>query len=543
MRRSSYISSIILIAIVLVVIVLNVLAHCCVLRYDMTEDKRYTISETTKHLVRSLDEPMIMTLYLDGQLNAGFMRLRKATLELGEDIHACQSLFAVQTAKPDSTLIRYGLSPTLVHERSQDGRTIQTQVFPYVSLTYHGRTTYVPLLHNNRGKMGEQNLNESIEDLEYAMAESIYLLTRQQTQKIAFIEGHNELPERSVYDISATLSRYFQIDRGVIGNDPTMLNDYRVVIIADPQTPFSETDKYVLDQYIMRGGRVLWLINGVRFSKENLSSNGYTPVIPLDLHLADMLFTYGIRINPTLVQDVQCLPIPVDVSADPSQPNYQPLPWYYAPLLLTSQQSPITRNVGQVSATFVSHVDAVGNDSIQKEILLATSTASRVIGTPTEVDLGDINPDMSLFQWQFVPVSVALSGSFTSAFHHRMPPEGMSAHEQQSHSVPTKQIVVASGSVIRNEWQQGPLPVGYDRYSGMVFGNRDFLTNAVLYLADDDGLIMLRQKSIALRLLNDRRAHEKRYIIQVVSIISPIALLALTGCFVMLIRKRKYIRL
>jgi ABC-2 type transport system permease protein len=256
-----------------------------------------------------------------------------------------------------------------------------------------------------------------------------------------------------------------------------------------------------------------------------------------------MLFKYGVRVNPALVQDIQCLPIPVNVSSDPQQPNLQPMPWTYAPLLLTSQGSPITRNMGQVMSTFVSPVDAVGGeDGIEKRILLATSTASRVTATPGEVDLDDMNPDMTTFMYQYVPVAVSLEGSFASAYAHRMAPEEVETDEAiRKTSVKTRQVVIGSGSILLNETQKGQvLPMGYDRYSGMQFSNRDFVTNAVLWLTDSEGLIGLREKSVVLRLLNDKRAHEKRAQIQAVSVILPISILALIGGLVWIIRKRKY---
>ena len=289
----------------------------------------------------------------------------------------------------------------------------------------------------------------------------------------------------------------------------------------------------------------MWVINGVQFSNEVLAANGFTPVLPLDLNIADMLFRYGVRVNPALVQDVQCLPIPVDVSEDKNAPNFQPMPWHYAPLLLTSQQSPITRNVTQVSCSFASPVDAVGEeDGIRKEVLLATSTSSRIIPTPAEVDLGDMNPDIAQFKYQYVPIAVAMQGEFGSIFAHRIKPD--SIHTQlplRTSSVETKQIVVASGSIIRNEVDKGEaLPVGYDRYSGMQFGNRDFLTNAVLYLADDAGLIGLRQKQVDLHLLNNKRAYKHRTEIQLVSTTVPLAILLIISLAVYWTRRRKYTR-
>ncbi len=526
------------------IVLLNVAVHFCVVRWDMTDDHRYSLSRPTKQLLSELEQPLEVTLYLTGDLNSGFRRLKTATEELMEELgvytHVDCRTFDAETEK-----IPPQLNPIVIHERQKDGKTAQTTIYPYAGVRYGSRSAIVPLLKNNRGMSGEENLNISIENLEYAFAEAIHSLLQTETLRVAFIEGHGELPEENVFDISTALSRYFQIDRGVLGDDPHILDPYKVVIIADPQTGFSDADKYILDQYLMHGGRILWVLNGVRFSNQVLADEGFTPVLPLDLNLTDMLFRYGVRINPALVQDVQCLPIPVNVSSDPQNPNLQPMPWYYAPLLLTSQVSPITRNVAQVSSTFDSPIDIVGGeDGIRKDVLLATSSASRLIATPAEVDLTDINPDMQTFKYQFIPVAFALEGEFESVFAHRMVPEGIQTAEATlAKSVPTRQVVVASGSIIRNEVQQGQaLPVGYDRYSGMQFGNRDFLTNAVLYLADDEGLIALREKTVALRLLNDKRAHEERTKIQIITIVTPMLSLALVGIIFLLVRRRKYAR-
>jgi ABC-2 type transport system permease protein len=346
----------------------------------------------------------------------------------------------------------------------------------------------------------------------------------------------------------SALSKYFAVDRGAIASDSIdahILDGYQALLILAPQTAFSDAERFIIDQYIMRGGAVLWALNGVQLSEEVLQKEGFTPIIPLDLGLTDLLFRYGVRINPALVQDVQCLPIPVNVSSDAEHPNFQPMPWTYAPLLLTSQGSPITKNMGQVMSTFVSPIDAVGGeDGIEKRILLATSTASRVTATPGEVNLSDMNPDMSEFKYQYVPVAVSLEGTFTSAYAHRMVPEGVLTDEPiRKNGVPTRQVVIASGSIVINELQKNQaLPMGYDRYSGMQFSNRDMVVNAVLWLTDAEGLIALREKDIALRLLNDKRAHDERMKIQLISTISPVAILALIGGIVFVIRKRRYER-
>ena len=532
------------------VVLLNVAAHFCVLRLDLTDDQRYSLSAATKELLNELDAPVEVTVYLAGDLNPSFQRLKNATAEMVEEmgkLRPSKSPLKGDFADPSSEdLSALGLTPIVIHERAHNGTTVQQTVYPYALVRYKGRRAVVSLLQNNRGMSGEENLNASIENLEYAFAEAIHQVQQTEVPRVAFLEGHGELPEQNVYDISLALSKYFQVDRGVLGSDPSVLDGYQAVVVADPQTPFSEADKYILDHYIQQGGNVLWVLNGVRFSEDVLAQSGFTPVLALDLNLTDMLFRYGVRVNPALLQDVQCLPVPVNVSSDPQQPNLQPVPWYYAPLLLTSQASPITRNIGQVSSTFASPVDMVGGeDGIRKEVLLATSTATRLIPTPAEVDLGDLNPDMSTFRYQYVPVAVALEGRFPSVFAHRMVPERIELAAAGGaiggYSEVSRQVVVASGSVIRNEIQQGKaLPAGYDRYSGMQFANRDFLVNAMLYLTDEQGLIPLRQKTIALRLLNDRRAHEQRTQMQLFSTITPVALLAFIGLIVFLIRRYKY---
>ena len=295
-------------------------------------------------------------------------------------------------------------------------------------MTYKGKRAVVTLLKNTRGLSGEENLNASIEQLEFAFMEALHLLQQTETPRSAILEGHGEPDEAHTYDLMTVLSKYFAIDRGALTGDTIdvhMLDGYKAVLIVSPQTAFSDAERFVIDQYIMRGGAVLWAVNGVRFSEQVLQSDGFTPIVPLELGITDMLFRYGIRVNPALVQDVQCLPIPVNVSSDPSQPNLQPMPWTYAPILLTSEGSPITKSMGQIMSTFVSPIDAVGgDDGIEKRILLATSTASRVTATPGEVNLNDMNPDVNTFQYQYVPIAVSLEGAFASAVAHRMIPEG-----------------------------------------------------------------------------------------------------------------------
>lgn len=533
------------ILILLFAVAINIPLQWVVLRLDLSADHRFTLSRETRQEIRNLDETLEVCLCLDGALNSGFQQLRKAALDLTRELNAINRRVVMVEADGEQItkqLEQSGYAPIVVHERSQDGKTAQTMVYPYAILRYRGKQMVVNLLQQNRGKSGEENLNHSIETLEYAFMEAIHTLRKDQIDHIAFLEGHGELDEESVYDWTLALSRHFQVDRGVLGCDAEVLKEFKAVIIADPQLSFSDTDKYILDQYLMQGGRLMWLVNGVKFSSSMLSDNGVTPVVAQDLNLKDMFFRYGVRINPALVQDMQCLNVPVDVSRDPQNPQYQPIPWTYAPLLLTSEESSITRGVMQVSSTFISCLDAVGGeDGIRKEVLLATSSASGLTGTPAEVDLSDLSIQQERFQYQYLPVAVSLEGSFPSVFAHRIAPDGVMNGRKYKQSEPTRQVVVASGNLARNEWYQGqPLPVGYDRYSRMQFGNRDFLVNAILWLTDDGNLIRLRQKSIILRLLNNKKAHRYSANIQIISILVPVLLLGLTGGLVWWRRKKQY---
>lgn len=538
------------------------LSHVWIVRWDMTDDKHYSLSEASKTLLRSTDAPIEVTLLLDGDLNAGFRRLKKATEETLEEMGVYGKLkiknYELTSSSSDS-LAALGLNPIVIHEREQNGKTAQTTVYPYAIMEYKGKKAVVTLLKNTRGLSGEENLNASIEQLEFAFMEALHLLQQTETPRVAILEGHGEPDEAHTYDLMSALSKYYQVDRGAIGKvrpdsaiskvrpdsaiSSHILDGYKAVLVINPQTAFSDAERFIIDQYIMRGGTVLWAINGVQFSEQVLQSDGFTPIIPMELGLTDLLFRYGVRVNPALVQDIQCLPIPVNVSSDPSQPNLQPMPWTYAPLLLTSEGSPITRGLGQVMSTFVSPIDAVGGeDGIEKRILLATSTAGRITATPGEVNLNDMNPDPTQFVYQYIPIAVSMEGAFTSAFAHRMVPEGVETDEPiRKSGIKSRQVVIGSGSIPLNETLRNQaLPMGYDRYSGMQFSNRDLLTNAVLWLTDSEGLIALREKSVALRLLNDRRAHEQRLKVQLISVIAPIAILMLIGGIIWIIRKKKY---
>lgn len=539
-----------------------ILSYFYFFRLDLTTDKRYSVSSQTKNLMEKIESPLEVVVYLDGDLNPGFQRLKKSTVELLEElsVYAGKSInikyenpsladSPEEREKRYTQLMNNGLTPTAVYERDKEGKSIQKIIFPWIEISSNGKKIPVCLLKNILGNSGAENLNISIENLEFEITDGIRRLVNKDVKKIAFLEGHGELTEAETYDISKSLSRYFQIDRGTLASNAAVLNDYKVVIIAKPIKPFSESDKYIIDQYIMNGGRVLWLLDGVRISKENLSTIGLSPAIELDLNLNDQLFRYGIRINSILLQDVQCASVPVNIAPANASPQFEPTPWYFAPLLLASPEHPVSRNITEVRSEFCSGIDVVGNNKqVDYQLLLATSDNTHIVGTPTTIDLSQKikENDKSYFSGAYVPVAVSMEGIFDSDFANRMTPKGLAnTTPTLKQSVRTRQIVVADGDIIRNEVSRkdsASIPLGFDRYMNQQFGNKDFVQNAVLYLADNDGWMQLRSRTIKLRLLNKKIISEDRLFWQLTNVLTPLILLLLFGVGYQIIRKRKYTR-
>lgn len=539
---------------------LLVLSMISVFRIDLTNEKRFSISQISKQQVNELNAPLHITLYLSGDLNPGFQRLKRATLDMLSELksHSNQS-FKIDVINPSESenhssreafynvLTKRGMTATAIYERDKEGKAIQKIVFPWVEIKYKDKNLAVNLLKNVRGLSGEENLNISIENLEYELMDGIRRISNTQISKIAFIEGHGEYTEAETYSISKTLSRYYQIDRGVIGNDASILKPYKAIIIAGPTRAFSETDKFIIDQYIMQGGSVLWLIDPVRIARENFSKSGFSPAIAHDLNLTDQFFKYGIRMKPVLIQDVQCVQIPVNIAAPGSEPQFEPTPWLFAPLLLASQQHVITKNITEVKSDFASVVEIVGsNNAVRSTLLLASSDNSRVIATPATIDLAKLDDATrtELFVQQYLPVAVLQEGVFSSVFENRMLPqnlENLTAH--RSKSVPTKQIFIADADIIRNETNGIPsdsttLPLGFDRYMNIQFGNNDFIQHAVLYLAGNEKWLELRSRNFKLRLLNKNIMKQDRLFWQMVALTAPLTLILGFGFCYQYRRKR-----
>lgn len=534
-------------------------------RIDLTSEKRFSIAEQSKTLMRNQEKPIAITFYSGGNIDANFARLNNAVAELIDELNAFARTRIryrfVNPSEADSdterqkqyyALEQRGLRGMSVASRDADGRITQNIVFPWAEVACAGDTMAVCLLQPDGRRSGEEGINRAIENLEFEFTDAIRILGKQEVEKIAFIEGHGELTEEEVYAASEAFSRYFQIDRGVIGRNAAILSDYKAIIVAKPTQPFAEKDKYIIDQYIMNGGRVLWLIDGVQMQQDALTKGESTTFIPLDVNLQDQLFRYGVRIGNDVVQDMQCAYRPINVATPTEQPQFEPVPWFYEPLLLTSPNSPITRNLLQVKADFASTLDFTNNadNSVRKEILLITSNATHVSQTPCIISLRQLMTDAQNENYWFTryqPVAALLEGEFTSIFPSRsrpVPPEIENPLPHRDQSVPTRMLVVADGDIIRNELEQTTqgwrvLPLGYDRTTRQTFGNRDFLLNALLYLTEEEDWMSLRNRQFKLRLLNNAAVSANRRFWQTTNMLVPIvALLAAAGINFAVRRKR-----
>lgn len=551
MQQQTRRNSILWISIVIVMLaVLNLLAWLMPCRWDMTVDKRYSLSAPTIELLHELEGEVEVTCYLDGSISSDYQQLLKATKEMVEDLDksGAEMRWCVYDAEADryQEVENAGLQAERIIVKSADGRSSETTIYPYVQLRYQQQNTWINLRKGYVGRQDKESFDACIQRLEKEFAAALFYLRYAQSNRLLVVTGHHELTAGQLADFEALAqAAHYQVDRGYIGNDPKRLSAYQAIVIAGPQTPFSEVEKYVLDQYVQQGGSVLWALDGIAIRPDMLSQVGYTPAIALDVNLSDMLFCYGIRVNPGIIQDKQCLSIPVDISEDPNTPNYQQIPWYYSPLLLTSQQSSVTEGVGYIRCNYPSPLDLVGgNDGLEKDILLASSTASRVVRTPANVE-PELYIEDEAFQYAYIPVAASIMGKVRSVFEHRMVPEGVVAgYQPVQESKASKHIVIATSSIIANESQNGmALPMGYDRYSGEQFGNRELITNAIHYLCmSDKEMKILAEKSFEIRRLNEEKAYKEKKPIQHISTITPILILLLIGLSVLGIRKRKYSR-
>jgi ABC-2 type transport system permease protein len=547
------------------VILLAYLLSIFFYRIDLTTEKRYTLSAFSKKSLRNLDDVVHVKVYLDGDLNIPFRKMQQSLRETLDEfkVYAGDNLeyefinpFSGNDARVKESVVKElyekGLKPTNILDKDKEGGSSEKLVFPGALIHFKGVEIPVNLLKNNPAAGAEENINNSIQAFEFELMRVISSLTADTTEKIAFIEGHGEFNEYQVKDITEELGWYFQVDRGKISGKPGILDQYKAVIIAGPTGPFSEKDKLVLDQYIMRGGKVLWFIDMVNASLDSLSEGGSIIALIRILNIEDLLFRYGSRINPVLVQDVQCNMIPVNVALAGNTADFRPAPWLYSPVLTAPSGHPVTRNLNMIRSEFINCIDTLAaRKAIKKTVLLRSSEFSRKVTAPVVISLEEVRltPQPEQFPDRFLPVAVLLEGSFESAFRNRMI-SGIfpdTTFQMMEAGVPASMLVVADADIIRNDVRPTPQgilisPLGFDRYTRQTFGNKEFIVNALQYMTGHEELISLRSREITLRLLDKAKLKNYRTRWVLINTICPPLIVVVAGILYAWIRKKKYSR-
>ncbi len=549
----------------LLIIIVAYLLSVKFLRFDLTSEGRYTLSSYTKNILKNLKDKVYVKVYLTG---TGLpMTLKNYERNIKEEldefkVYAGENLDYefIDPAESKDKEVRFGLYKSLTDkgllpietsEVSDDGKTSTKMVFPGALISYKGKEIAVNLLKNAAGSApeSEENVNNSVQSLEYELTNAIQKLSRNKKPEIAFIEGHGELNEYQVMDISTVLSEYYTVKTGKIGGMPGILDEFKAIIIAKPMKKFSEQDKFVIDQYIMKGGNVLWFLDGTDTNLDSLFITSSTIALPQDNNLDDMLFQYGFRVNKDLLLDKFSSAIGITTEGPDGKPYIKTFPWYYFPVIVSDNNHVISKYLNYIKTEFVSTIDTVGyNKNVKRTVLLRSSPNTKKDPIPAKISLEQVNhmPTDNEMHGGRKNLSVLAEGKFTSVFKNR-PIEkyfpNISSADVLTESKPAKIIVVSDGDIIRNEVSHDgkPYPIGFDRFTRHIFqGNKEFILNAVNYLCDDAGLMTIRSRELKMRLLNHNKVVENRFVIQLINVVLPVLLVFIFGFVVFFVRKKKY---
>jgi gliding-associated putative ABC transporter substrate-binding component GldG len=537
-------------------VLINVLASHYFFRFDLTEEKRFSIKEQTKHVLRDLDDKVYVEVYLEGELNAGFRRLQKSIRETLEEfriysddkvqfVFVDPSTAMSQKARNEymQELMQKGIVPTNVVD-TKDGQKTEKIIFPGALISYGGFETGVNLLKGNQAAgTPDEKINGSIEGIEYEFANAIYKMTNNDRERIGFVTGHGELDSLEIASLNNALLELYSVVK-VDLNKKKSLERYDALLIVKPTKPYSESDKYKLDQYIMNGGKVLFLVDKLEATMDSVSQEGYF-AFPYNINLDDQLFKYGIRLNLDLVQDGLAGKYPVITGEVDGKAKYQLMDWPFFPLINRYADHSITRNLDAVVTRFISSVDTVKATGIQKTPLLFTSQYSRKISAPVRVNINDIRKNLKQedFTLSYLPVGYLLEGKFTSLYKNRFLPQGTDQTTFKESGAATKLIVIADGDLARNDVNPRsgqPQQLGFDPFTKYTFANQELLLNAVNYLVNGDGLIVARNKEIKIRPLDKEKIRTERTKWQVINLALPLVLLLIYGIIRSFLRKRKY---
>lgn len=553
--------SINLTALLLGLILLNIFGNYFYKRFDLTQDQRFTLSEAAKSIIETVDSPIVIDVFLKGNFPAEFKRLQTETKQLLEEFSAFNSHIKYEFINPleneenpvaiQQQLQQMGLTTAQVEVR-ENGKLSTELVYPWALAYYKEKTVKIPLLKNQLGITSEERVNNSIQNLEYAFADGFNKLIFPKKRKIAVLKGNGELEDRYIADFFKTLKEYyyiapFTLDSVAINPAKTLTNlqGFDMIVVAQPSEAFSDSEKYILDQYIMNGGASLWLLDANKQRTDPTS--GKTYAVAEDLQLNDLFFKYGLRMNSNLIKDVVSAPI-VLASGNENDSQYNRYPWFYYPISASDNTHPIITNIEAVKFEYASSIDTLPN-TIAKTVLLSSSSITKLAGLPIEISY-DIDipkflkvmekgPSPQEFNSGAQTLAVLMEGEFTSAFANRVKPFILSEDRLLSQS--NSMVVVSDGDIIKNQFKGNrPLEVGFDKMTQTMYGNKDFLLNTVNYLLDDSGLINIRTKEIAVPFLDPQKTASERTKWQLINLLLPLGILTLFGFGFNFYRKRKY---
>jgi len=574
MKSHKYISAVLLIVSVLF---LNILIGFNNWNIDLTSDKKHSFAKESITIINNLEDKLFIRVYLEGDFPAEFKKLQKSIEDLIKRFKLIGNKnIDFEFINPNNVaneneklalfkqLVKLKLSPTDL-EIKKEGKQVNQIIFPGAIIYYKEKQVAVNFLKQSPGKSTVSNINTSIQALEYEFVSAIEHLTKNNLTKIAFLEGNGELNEQQVYDITESvlkdnfnLSYHYKVDRFNIkefsidsatnlpdlSRQTILLNTYKAIIIAKPTIPFNNLDKLLIDQYIMQGGKVLWLIDGIKASMDSLKNkSGSFIATKNNLNIDDQLLSYGVRVNSNLIQDLRSTKIPIITGYSNSKPQQSYFSWPYSALLVSDSKHVISNGLDGIKCEFVSSIDTIKNN-IQKTILLHSSKESRLNPSPSKISLGILEtpPLSASYNKKFLPIAILLEGEFESVFKNKLFQKNKQI-KFISKSVITKMIVISDGDMIANQLSKSGAiyPLGYDENLKFTFdGNKHFLINAVQYLCGDNSLSHIKEKELSLRMLNKKKIQENRFIIQMINIALPILLLLLFALFFISYKKRKY---
>lgn len=537
------------------IILLNQISARLFHRFDLTEEKRFTISEASKHILGNLDDVVYVDVYLEGELPAGVKRLQKGIKETLEEfkIYAGNNLqyrfINPSTAKSQKarqefyeSLIKKGIQATNLYD-NVDGKRTQILVFPGAILTYRTKELGITFLKGNKASSPQEQLNQSIEGVEYELSSAIKSCTEVKTKRIALLKGHGELDTLEIAGLTAELMKKYNVFHVDLTKRPSLLG-FDAIVLAKPRLPFNENDKYKIDQFIMRGGKAMFLVDALRVNMDSASSESNL-ALPFETNLEDLFFKFGFRINQNLIIDMNAAPYPVVVGNIGDNPQIRLLPWPFFPIVNDFSKHPSVRNMDAVLTKFISTIDTLKAEGITKIPLMNTSQYSKVLNAPVKVSIDELRKEMRPEFFNSGPQTTGwiYEGSFTSLYKNRFLPEFADPSNFIADGNPTKIWIVSDGDIARNDINPKtgqPIELGYDQFTETRFANADFLMNAMTYLVEEDGIINTRSKEIRIRPLDKVKLQSQKLTWQLINLIFPILLIVLFGIVKYVWRKRKY---